>query len=88
MSGQALERTPHPVDSLISIHVTVLIVNVFHAVHICTEQDKIKRNAGAKLSPRTQTELEANVQNRLDYLSSAPSVIASFFQAPFTQYAA
>ena len=48
----------------------------------------IKRNAGAKLSPRTQTELEANVQNRLDYLSSAPSVIASFFQAPFTQYAA
>ena len=48
----------------------------------------IKRNAGAKQSPRTQSELEANVQSRLDYLSSAPSVITSFFQAPFTQYAA
>ena len=48
----------------------------------------IKRNAGAKQSPRTQAELEANVQNRLDYLSSVPSVVASFFRAPFTQYAA
>lgn len=48
----------------------------------------IKRNAGAKKSPRTQAELEANVQNRLDYLAAAPSVIASFFQAPFTRYAA
>ena len=48
----------------------------------------IKRNAGAKQSPRTQAQLEANVQNRLDYLSSVPSVVASFFRAPFTQYAA
>ena len=48
----------------------------------------IKRNAGAMQSPRTQAEFEANVQNRLDYLSSSPSVIASFFQAPCTQYAA
>ena len=48
----------------------------------------IKRNAGAKQSPRTQAELEANVQNRLNYLSDTPSVIASFFQAPLTQYAA
>ncbi len=48
----------------------------------------IKRNAGAKQSPRTQAELDANVLNRLDYLSSEPSVIASFFRAPFTQYAA
>ena len=37
----------------------------------------IKRNAGAKQSPRTQAELEANVQNRLNYLSHTPSVIAS-----------
>ena len=68
--------------------------NVIDDAHPFNTMDKtfwnsdIKRNAGAKLSPRTQTELEANVQNRLDYLSSAPSVIASFFQALFTQYAA
>ena len=48
----------------------------------------IKRNAGARQSPRTQAELEANVQNRLTYLSQTPSVIASFFRAPLTQYAA
>ena len=48
----------------------------------------IKRNAGAKLSPRNQAQLEANVQNRLDYLSNTPSFIASFFLAPLTKYAA
>ena len=48
----------------------------------------IKRNAGARQSPRTQAELEANVQNRLNYLSQTPSVIASFFRAPLTLYAA
>ena len=48
----------------------------------------IKRNAGAKQSPRTQAELEANVQNRLDYLVTTPAIITSFFHAPFTQYAA
>lgn len=48
----------------------------------------IKRNAGAKRSPRTQAELEANVQNRLDFLASTPDIISSFFHAPFTQYAA
>ena len=48
----------------------------------------IKRNAGAKQSPRTQAELEANVQNRLDYLVATPAIITSFFHAPFTQYAA
>ena len=48
----------------------------------------IKRNAGAKQSPRSQAELETNVQNRLDFLASAPDIISSFFLAPFTQYAA
>ena len=48
----------------------------------------IKRNAGAKKSPRSQAELEANVQNRLDYLSSTPAHVASFFHAPLTRYAA
>lgn len=45
----------------------------------------IKRNAGAKQSPRTQAELETNVQNRLDFLASTPDIIFSFFHAPFTQ---
>ena len=48
----------------------------------------IKRNAGAKQSPRTQAELEANVQGRLAYLSAAPDHVASFFRAPLTSYAA
>ena len=48
----------------------------------------IKRNAGAKQSPRSQAELETNVQNRLDFLASTPDIISSFFLAPFTQYAA
>ena len=48
----------------------------------------IKRNAGAKQSPRNQAQLEANVQNRLDYLSNTPSLISSFFSAPLTKYAA
>ena len=48
----------------------------------------IKRNAGSKQSPRNQAQLESNVQNRLDYLSNTPSLIASFFSAPLTKYAA
>ena len=48
----------------------------------------IKRNAGAKQSPRDQAELEANVQHRLDYLSATPEHVASFFHAPLTSYAA
>ena len=48
----------------------------------------IKRNAGAKRSPRTQAELETNVQNRLDFLSAAPAHVAAFFHAPLTRYAA
>ena len=39
----------------------------------------IKRNAGARKSPRTQDELDTNVFNRLNYLSATPSAIASFF---------
>ncbi len=48
----------------------------------------IKRNAGSKQSPRNQAQLESNVQNRLDYLSNTPSLVASFFSAPLTKYAA
>lgn len=48
----------------------------------------IKRNAGAKQSPRTQAQLEANVQSRLSFLASSPDHIASFFHAPLTCYAA
>ncbi len=48
----------------------------------------IKRNAGAKQSPRTQAELEENVQNRLAFLASTPNHVASFFHAPLTCYAA
>lgn len=48
----------------------------------------IKRNAGAKQSPRTQAELEANVLTRLSFLSSSPDHVSSFFHAPLTCYAA
>ena len=48
----------------------------------------IKRNVGARQSPRSQAELEANVQSRLDYLSATPTHVASFFHAPLTAYAA
>ena len=48
----------------------------------------IKRNAGANQSPRTQVELETNVQRRLDYLTATPDHVASFFHAPLTSYAA
>ena len=48
----------------------------------------VKRNAGARKSPRCQAELEANVQSRLDFLASAPAHIATFFRAPLTRYAA
>ena len=47
----------------------------------------IKRNAGAKQSPRTQEEMESNVSSRLDYLSCSPEIVSSFFQAPYTKYA-
>lgn len=48
----------------------------------------IKRNAGARQSPRSQAELEANVQQRLAYLSATPNHVASFFHAAHTNYAA
>ena len=48
----------------------------------------IKRNAGARQSPRTQAELEANVKGRLAYLTATPDHVASFFHAPLTKYAA
>lgn len=48
----------------------------------------IKRNAGTRLSPRSQEELECNVKNRLEYLSNTPSVVASFFKTRYTNYAA
>ena len=48
----------------------------------------VKRHAGARQSPRSQKELEANVQERLEYLSKTPSHVAAFFKAPLTKYAA
>ena len=48
----------------------------------------VKRNAGARKSPRSQAELEANVHSRMDFLASAPAHIATFFRAPLTRYAA
>lgn len=48
----------------------------------------VKRNAGSMQSPRSQSELEINVNNRLNFLSAKPEHISSFFLAPFTKYAA
>ena len=48
----------------------------------------LKRNAGAMQSPRSQLELENNVQSRLNFLISSPHLISSFFHAPLTSYAA
>lgn len=47
----------------------------------------VKRNAGAKTSPRSQKELESNVRSRLKKLQSNPAVVTSFFQARLVKYA-
>lgn len=46
----------------------------------------VKRNAGARLSPKSQEELEHNVRSRLMALQSAPDLVSSFFSAPLTMY--
>ena len=48
----------------------------------------IKRNAGTRKSPRSQAQLEQNVNDRLNFLSGSPDHISAFFKAPFTKYAA
>lgn len=46
----------------------------------------VKRNAGARLSPKSQEELEHNVRSRLMALQSDPTLVSSFFEAPLTMY--
>jgi len=46
----------------------------------------VKRNAGARLSPKSQEELEHNVRSRLMALQSDPGLVSSFFNAPLTMY--
>ena len=48
----------------------------------------LKRSVGQKLSPRSADELEKNVRSYLKYLQNNALKIASFFNAPFTSYAA
>ena len=47
----------------------------------------VKRNAGAKTSPRSQKELESNVRSRLKKLQNNPAIVTSFFQARLVKYA-
>ena len=46
----------------------------------------IKRNAGARVSPRSLKELKHNVRSRLMALQRDPSLVSSFFAAPRTMY--
>jgi transposase len=46
----------------------------------------IKRNAGARVSPKSQEKLEHNVRSRLMALQTNPSLVAAFFTAPLTMY--
>jgi len=47
----------------------------------------VKRNAGAKTSPKSQKELEGNVRSRLKKLQNNPAIVTSFFQARLVKYA-
>ncbi len=47
----------------------------------------IKRNAGARKSPRTQAELKSGVRSRLNMLDVHPDHAASFFRARLMCYA-
>ena len=47
----------------------------------------VKRNAGAKTSPRSQKELESNVRSCLKKLQNSPAIVTSFFQARLVKYA-
>ena len=48
----------------------------------------LKRSVGQKVSPRSPDELEKNVRSYLKCLQNNALKIASFFNAPFTNYAA
>ena len=46
----------------------------------------IKRNAGARVSPKSIKELKHNVRSRLMALQRDSSLVAAFFDAPLTMY--
>lgn len=48
----------------------------------------LKRSVGNKASSQSKEELEHNVRSHLKYLQLNPSKVCSFFNAPFTKYAA
>ena len=48
----------------------------------------LKRSVGSKASAQSKEELEHNVRSHLKSLQLNHSKIASFFNAPFTKYAA
>lgn len=48
----------------------------------------LKRSVGSKASPRSKDELEHNVRSHLKSLQLDPSKINSFFNSPYTKYAA
>lgn len=48
----------------------------------------LKRSIGSKASSRSKEELEHNVRSHLKSLQLRPSKISSFFNAPYTKYAA
>ena len=48
----------------------------------------LKRTVGGKTSPQSKEVLEHNVRSHLKSLQLNPSKIGSFFNAPYTNYAA
>ena len=48
----------------------------------------LKRSVGSKTSPQSKEVLEHNVRSHLKSLHLNPSKISSFFNAPYTNYAA
>lgn len=48
----------------------------------------LKRSVGGKTSPQSKEVLEHNVRSHLKSLQLNPSKIGSFFNAPYTNYAA
>lgn len=48
----------------------------------------LKRSVGSKSSSQSKEELEHNVRSHLKSLQLNPSKIASFFNVPYTKYAA
>ncbi len=48
----------------------------------------LKRSVGQKISPKSADELESNIHVHLKSLQNNPSKVVSFFNAPYTKYAA